>query len=433
MARASFSRWWASGESARNATECVNHRGLPRVVDVAAGRTTAAPCWYRVGRTAGPWRREELCMFRTSVCNAPRLRSRWGRLTAPALIGALALAAVPAAAAFAAPAAKAPAPKVPKAIATIKLPHDAGVVAISPRTGDVYADGNAYLASGGQRESTMFILSGRTQKVIGTYTFNGALVQAAVSPVTGDVYVDGGTLGPGSDTSEVLVFSQTNKLIATIPDPLASGMLLQPVVSPKTGDVYIATNDGYPNGTVIVISGRTNRVIATVPVGSNTQGAAVSPLTGDVYVANVGANTSISTVSVISGRTDKVIDTIKDGYGAVETAVDSLTGDVYITNFVGPSRSGTGTGIVLVLNGRTNKLITTIRGNSASDPSMTANPRTGQIYVVTNAGKTLVIGPRTNKIIATYPFRPPIVSPATGDLYVNSYVNNVIKVTVYAP
>lgn len=46
-----------------------------------------------------------------------------------------------------------------------------------------------------------------------------------------------------------------------------------------------------------VISGRTNTVTATIPVGVNSQGVAVNPVTDTAYVANSGDNT----VSVISG------------------------------------------------------------------------------------------------------------------------------------
>jgi DNA-binding beta-propeller fold protein YncE len=48
---------------------------------------------------------------------------------------------------------------------------------------------------------------------------------------------------------------------------------------------------------VSVISGRRNKVTATIPVGNGPVGVAVNPLTGAVYTANIGD----ATVSVISG------------------------------------------------------------------------------------------------------------------------------------
>jgi len=48
---------------------------------------------------------------------------------------------------------------------------------------------------------------------------------------------------------------------------------------------------------VLVLSGRTDKVIATIPIAPSAAGAAVSPLTGDAYATNSdGAN-----VWVVSG------------------------------------------------------------------------------------------------------------------------------------
>ena len=46
-----------------------------------------------------------------------------------------------------------------------------------------------------------------------------------------------------------------------------------------------------------VISGRTNTVTATIPVGSRPGGVAADPETGTIYVTNLASDT----VSVIAG------------------------------------------------------------------------------------------------------------------------------------
>ena len=89
-------------------------------------------------------------------------------------------------------------------------------------------------------------------------------------------------LAPGSGP-------QTQK--PTIP---VGGLPISVTVNPPTGDVYV-TN--FNDGTVSVISGRTNTVTTTIPVGNGPVGVAVNPPTGAVYVTNIGDDT----VSVISG------------------------------------------------------------------------------------------------------------------------------------
>ena len=88
-------------------------------------------------------------------------------------------------------------------------------------------------------------------------------------------------------------------------------------------------------------------VIATIPVGSESDAVAANPLTGYVYVASQLANT----VSVISGQTNTVTATVpvRNPQG---TAVDPPTGDVYVTNF--------NDGTVSVISGRTGTVTATI-------------------------------------------------------------------------
>ena len=58
-----------------------------------------------------------------------------------------------------------------------------------------------------------------------------------------------------------------------------------------------------------MISGLTNTVFATIPVGDNPNGVGVNPLTNLIYVTNQDDNT----VSVIDGVTNLVITTIPVG------------------------------------------------------------------------------------------------------------------------
>jgi YVTN family beta-propeller protein len=86
---------------------------------------------------------------------------------------------------------------------------------------------------------------------------------------------------------------------------------------------------------VSVISGRTDTVVATIPVtrpfpfGDAPFGVAVNPKTKNVYVAHLGGDT----VSVISGRTNTVTATIAVGVEPFGIAVDPKTTTAYAANF----------------------------------------------------------------------------------------------------
>jgi YVTN family beta-propeller protein len=58
---------------------------------------------------------------------------------------------------------------------------------------------------------------------------------------------------------------------------------LEVAVNPKTNTTYVTNSHG---DTVSVISGRTNTVTATIPVGGFPFGAAVNPETNTAYVTN---------------------------------------------------------------------------------------------------------------------------------------------------
>ena len=121
--------------------------------------------------------------------------------------------------------------------------------------------------------------------VTATIPVGGESDSVAANPLTGSVYVTN-----QFDNTVSVISGQTNTVTATIPVGNPQGM----AVNALTGDVYV-TN--FNDGTVSVISGRTNTVTTTIPVGSGPAGVAVNPLTGAVYTANIGDDT----VSVISG------------------------------------------------------------------------------------------------------------------------------------
>jgi YVTN family beta-propeller protein len=114
--------------------------------------------------------------------------------------------------------------------------------------------------------------------ITATISVGGESDAVAANPLTGFVYVTSQL-----DNTVSVISGQTNMVTATIPVGNPQGM----AVSPLSGDLYV-TN--FNDGTVSVIT-------ATIPVGSGPAAVAVNPLTGAVYTANIGDDT----VSVISG------------------------------------------------------------------------------------------------------------------------------------
>ena len=86
-------------------------------------------------------------------------------------------------------------------------------------------------------------------------------------------------------------------VVATIPLALdLFGTSFPVAVNPLTNTIYVANTNSDFSGTLSVISGQTNTVVATVPVGRFPAGVAANPLTNSTYVTNESDNT----VSVVA-------------------------------------------------------------------------------------------------------------------------------------
>jgi YVTN family beta-propeller protein len=83
----------------------------------------------------------------------------------------------------------------------------------------------------------------------------------------------------------------------------------------------------FNSDTVSVISMATNTVVATIPVGSNPLGVAITPDGEFVYVTNSGAGT----VSVISTASNTVVATMPVGSNPLGVAITPDGEFVYVT------------------------------------------------------------------------------------------------------
>jgi len=184
---------------------------------------------------------------------------------------------------------------------------------------------------------------------------------------------------------------------------------------PSNGYIYV-TN--FYSGTVSVINGATNTVIANITVGSGPRGVAYDPSNGYIYVTNELSDT----ISVIYGTT--VIATIPVGTWPVGVAYDPSNGYIYVAD--------SGSDSVSVIYGTTNTVIATIPVEGGPE-GIAYDPSNGYIYV-TNfySGTVSVINGATNTVIANIPVGtgPAGVAydPSNGYIYVTDYISGIVSV-----
>jgi YVTN family beta-propeller protein len=213
-------------------------------------------------------------------------------------------------------------------------------------------------------------------------------------------------------TTVSVIDTATNKVTATVnvgSNPYGVA------VNPKGTKVYVASD---VNDAVSVIDTATNKVTAKVKVGSNPWGIAVNPDGTKVYVANEGSGT----VSVIDTASNKVTATIKVGNYPYGVAVNSAGTKVYVANNLDNT--------VSVINAATNKVTATIKVGDLPT-GVAVNPAGTKVYV-TNEHDVSVIDTATNKVTATVPVgKYPwgvAINPAGTKAYVTNYGDSTVSV-----
>ena len=191
------------------------------------------------------------------------------------------------------------------------------------------------------------------------------------------------------DNNISVIDTATNKVIASV------SVGDQPygiAITPDGKKVYVA-NQG--SNTVSVIDAVNLTVTAAVPVGISPLGVAVSPDGTKIYITNSGSNN----VSIIATNNDTIIGTINGEYGIFRPAGITASPDgtkLYVVS------SGYG-GSVCVIDSETSKDITTV--NVGHYPvGIAITPDGTKAYVTNHDGSTVsVIDTVTNTVIATVP------------------------------
>ena len=163
-------------------------------------------------------------------------------------------------------------------------------------------------------------------------------------------------------------------------------------VNPATNKIYVVNRCGNDPlcgtyGTVTVIDGASDTIIATVTVEYSPQSLVVNSITNKIYVANicgevVSCQGGVGTVSVIDGVTNTVSATVPVGYTPLSAVVNTVTNKIYIANVCGNTPNCYSVyprGTVTVIDGVTNNTQTV---NVGVQPiALDVNPVTNKIYV----------------------------------------------------
>jgi YVTN family beta-propeller protein len=219
------------------------------------------------------------------------------------------------------------------------------------------------------------------------------------------------------DGTVSVIDTATNKVTATVdvgsgPDGVA--------VTPDGTKVYV-TNSYYDN--VSVIDTATNKVTATIPVGRYPEGVAVTPDGTKVYVTN----SYDDNVSVIDTATNKVIATIPVGRYPEGVAVTPDGTKVYVANSGNNDYTGN---TVSVIDTATNKVVAKIYAGKYPY-GIAVNPAGTKVYVTNhNCLKVSVIDTATNKVIATVPVGEYPYGIAVNPAGTKVYVANIGSETV---
>lgn len=152
--------------------------------------------------------------------------------------------------------------------------------------------------------------------------------------------------------------------------------------------VALALNKGYTsNGktnTVSVFDLRTNKVIATIPCGSNPDAIFYDDFSKKIYTCNGKSEDA----TVIDVATDKVVATIALG-AKPETAVSNGKGKIFV--------NAETTNEVIVIDAMTYKVVTRYKIKSGQEPTgLDIDRKTNRLFIACGGNKTMVIMDATN-------------------------------------
>jgi len=255
-----------------------------------------------------------------------------------------------------------------------------------------------------------------------------------VSPVTNQTVTGGSAIVPVSFTQTGNTLHWTNNtpaigLAASGYGNIGAFVSLNPGTTPVVATVTATSTNAnlayIPNsstGNVSVVSTLSNKIVATIPVGSSPGGITFSADGSTGYVANAGSNN----VSVINTASNSVIATTMVGNYPIGLALSTDDTRLYVANALSSSIS--------VINTATNTVIATIP-SIKSPTALAVSPDGSKLYVASADGilpAVIVINTSDNTVVTSvfvgyYPYGLAI-STDGSHLYVASESTNSVEV-----
>jgi YVTN family beta-propeller protein len=257
-----------------------------------------------------------------------------------------------------------------------------GGVAVDTATGNVFFTNS--------RAATVSVVSGTTDRVIGTAPTGMYPFGAAADPSTRLVYVgnlDSHNLTVIQDTfgdtpADVPTSTPTNTPIpgpastpTSTPRPTATptvpsgASVLYPnglAVNPTTHLVYVTSRD---NDRLFVMDGASLQVVDNVGVGRLPFGVAVNAATNRVYVANWGTED----VMVLDAVTRAFLRSIKVGPSPTFVEINPQTNRIYTVKY--------GSNSLVVINGYTDEIENSVGTGGLGAWDLAVNPNLNRVYI----------------------------------------------------
>jgi len=244
------------------------------------------------------------------------------------------------------------------------------------------------------------------------YSNSVSVIDTATNTVKATVDVGSNPFGVAVNSARTKAYV-TNLYDEDDASALSEKIATKSALSTKTEE-HIATGEG----TVSVIDMSTNTVTATVTVGIEPYGVAITPDGTKVYVTNMGSNT----VSVIDAETNTLIATVPVEYDPCGIAITPDGTKAYVVNEFG--------GTVSVIDTATNTVTATVSVGDA--PTGIAITPDGTKAYVTNYDTVSVVDIATNTVTdtITVEYLPweAAVNPSGTKVYVTNFGSDTVSV-----